>query len=138
MPTMDRESNKHSPRMDEALAHEVDSLTHGGAAEESRAQEGRLQEDPAVAPGRRFDEALPGMELTDAELEKRAELSAHLAGARFPARRDDLIAAAEDDHAPDEVMQALDQLPADRAFETVQAVWQALGGHVEPPHAHQE
>jgi hypothetical protein len=134
---MDRESNKHSPRVDDALAHDVDSLLHG-AAEESRAQEGRLQEDPAVGPGRRFDEPFPGMELTDADVEKRTELSRHLAAARFPAGRDELIAAARDDHAPDDLMQALDQLPADQAFETVQAVWQALGGNVEPPHAHQE
>ena len=134
---MDRESNKHSPRVDDALAHDVDSLLHG-AAEESRAQEGRLQEDPAVAPGRRFDEALPGMDLTDAEVEKRAELSRYVAAARFPARRDELLAAARDDHAPDDVMQALDQLPPGQAFENVQAVWQALGGHVEPPHAHRE
>ena len=137
MPTMDRESNKHSPRVDDALAHDVDSLLHG-AAEESRAQEGRLQEAPAVGPGRRFDEPLPGMDLTDADVEKRAELSRHLAAARFPAGRDELLAAARDDHAPDDLMQALDQLPADQAFETVQAVWQALGGNVEPPHAHQE
>ncbi|MDP8975757.1 MAG: DUF2795 domain-containing protein [Actinomycetota bacterium] len=134
---MDRESNKHSPRVDEALAHDVDSLLHG-SAEESRAQEGRLQEDPAVAPGRRFDEAIPGMDLTDAEVEKRAELSRHLAAARFPAGRDELLAAARDDHAPDDLMQALHQLPADQAFETVQAVWQALGGNVEPPHAHHD
>ena len=91
-----------------------------------------------MGPGRRFDEPLPGMDLTDADVEKRAELSRHLAAARFPAGRDELLAAARDDHAPDDLMQALDQLPADQAFETVQAVWQALGGNVEPPHAHQE
>ncbi len=133
---MDRESNKHSPRVDDALAHDVESLTHG-SAEESRAQEGRLQEDPAVGPGRRFDGAVPGMDLTDAEVEKRAELSRHLAAAQFPARRDELLAAAADAHAPDDVMQILDQLPDDEAFETVQSVWQALGGNVEPPHTQQ-
>ncbi len=137
MPSMDRESNKHSPRVDEALAHDVDSLLHG-SPEESRAQEGRLQEDPEVGPGRRFDEALPGMELTDADVAERAELSRHLAAARFPAHRDELITVARQDHAPDDVMQALDQLPADQAFQNVQAVWRALGGHVEPPHTHPE
>jgi hypothetical protein len=133
---MDRESNKHSPRVDDALAHDVDSLLHG-AAEESRAQEGRLQEDPAVAPGRRFGDTVPGTELTEAEVELRTEISRHLAGARFPARREDLRAVATDDHAPDHVVQALAELPADEDFATVQAVWQALGGHVEPPHSHQ-
>ena len=134
---MDRESNKHSARVDEALAHDVDSLLHG-APEESRAQEGRLQEDPAVGPGRRFDDPLPGVDITDADVEKRAELSRHLAGARFPARRDELLAAAEADHAPDDLIQALDELPPDEEYGAVQAVWQALGGRVEPPHTHQE
>ena len=133
---MDRLSNKHSPRVDEALAHDVDSLTHG-SPEESRAQEGRLQEDPEVGPGRRFDDSVPGMDLTTGEVEERAELSRHLSAAHFPARREELLAVAADDHAPEDVMQALDRLPADEAFETVQAVWQALGGHVEPPHSQQ-
>ncbi len=137
MPSMDRESNKHSPRVDEALAHDVDSLLHG-SPEESRAQEGRLQEDPEVGPGRRFDDPVPGMELTEAELAERAELSSHLAAARFPARRDELVAAAEGDHAPDHVVRALGQLSADDEYQTVQAVWKALGGHVEPPHTHPE
>ncbi len=134
---MDRESNKHSPRVDDALAHDLDSLLHG-SPEESRAQEGRLQEDPEVGPGRRFEDPIPGVDLTEAEVQGRAELSRHLAGAHFPAERDALVAAAEGDHAPDEVIRALGELPADDEYETVQAVWKALGGNVEPPHAHQE
>jgi len=134
---MDRESNKHSPRVDEALAHDVDSLLHG-SPEESRAQEGRLQEDPEVGPGRRLDDLIPGVDMTEAELRERAELSRHVAAAHFPARRDELVAAAEGDHAPDEMMRALGELPADEEYQTVQAVWKALGGNVEPPHAHQE
>ncbi len=137
MPSMDRESNKHSPRVDEALAHDVDSLLHG-SPEESRAQEGRLQEDPGVGPGRRFDDPVPGIDMTEAELQERAELSRHLAAAHFPAARDDLVVAAEGDHAPDDVLRALGQLPPEGTYENVQAVWQALGGHVEPPHTHQE
>ncbi len=134
---MDRESNKHSPRVDDAMAHDVDSLLHG-VPEESRAQEERLQEDPAVGPGRRFDDPLPGVDITDAEVEKRAELSRHVAGAHFPARRDELLAAAEADHAPDDLMQALGELPPDQEYGTAQAVWRALGGSVETPHTHQE
>ncbi len=134
---MERESDKHNPRVDEAMAHDVDSLLHG-AAEESRAQEGRLQEDPAVAPGRRFDEVIPGVEITDSDVEGRAELSRHLASARFPAGREELVAAAEDAHAPDDVVAALGDLPADEVYENVQAVWQALGGNVEAPHTRPE
>lgn len=137
MPSMDRESNKHSPRVDDALAHDVDSLLHG-SPEESRAQEGRLQEDPEVGPGRRFDDAIPGMDMSEADVEERAELSRHLAAAHFPAGRDDLVVAAEGHHAPEDVIQRLRQLPTEPTYDTVQAVWQALGGHVEPPHNHQD
>jgi hypothetical protein len=132
---MDRESSKHSPRVDEAMARDVDSLLHG-SPEESRAQEWRLQEDPEVGPGRPSDEPIPGTDLTEAELQERAELSRHVAAAHFPARRDELVAAAEGDNAPDDVLQALGELPADEEYETVQAVWKALGGNVEPPHTY--
>lgn len=134
---MDRESNKHSPRVDDAMAHDVDSLVHG-APEESRAQEWRLQEDPGVGPREPSDEPLPGVDMSDADIEARAHLSRYLAGARFPARREDLVAAAEDDHAPGAVLEALSDLPPDEAYENVQAVWQALGGQVEPPHTQQD
>lgn len=137
MTTMERESNKHSPRIDEAMAHDVSPLLHG-SPEESRAQEWRLQEDPGVGPGRPSDEPIPGTDLTDAELQERAELSRHLAAAHFPARRAELLAAAEDDHAPDDVLRALGELPPDEEYPTVQAVWKALGGHVEPPHVHHD
>jgi hypothetical protein len=130
---MDRETNKHSPRVDEAMAHDVDSLVHG-APEESRAQEWRLQEDPAVTPRQPSDEPLPGVGISEAEADGRAELSRHLAAARFPARKDDLVVVARDDHAPEVVVLAIDQLPPDAEYENVQAVWQALGGKVEPPH----
>lgn len=130
---MERESDKHNPRVDEAMAHDVDSLLHG-APVESRAQEARLQEDPEVGPGRRLDEPRPGVEMSDADTERRAELSRHLAGVHFPARPHDLVAAAVEDHAPDEVVQALRALPSNQSYPTVQAVWQALGGPVEPPH----
>ncbi len=130
---MERESDKHNPRIDDAMAHEVDSLLHG-TAEESRAQEGRLQEDPAVGPGRRYDDVLPGTELSDADVEQRAELSRHLAAARFPAGREELVAVARDAHAPDDMVEAIMALPGEQVYENVQAVWQALGGSVEAPH----
>ena len=119
------------------MANDVDSLLHG-SPEESRSQEWRLQEDPGVGPGGPSDEPLPGMDLSEADVEERAELSRHVAAARFPAGREELLAAAEADHAPDDVLQALRQLPPEQTYETVQAVWQALGGHVEPPHSRQE
>ncbi len=134
---MERERDKHNPRVDDAMAHDVDSLLHG-AAEESRSQEGRLQEDPGVAPGRRFDGLIPGADITDADVEGRAEISRHLAAAHFPAAKADLVAAAQDDHAPDDVLASLQALPDEEVYANVQAVWRALGGNVEAPHTRPE
>ncbi len=51
---MERETDKHNPRIDDAMARDLDSLLKG-APVESRSQESRLQEDPSVGPGRRFE-----------------------------------------------------------------------------------
>ena len=133
---MERETTKHSPRLDEAMAGDVSSLTHG-APVESRAQEARLQEDPEVDAGRRpgADEAV-GLGISEADAHRRAELARHLAAASFPARRDDLVSAAQADFAPDDVVDDLRRLPADQQYENVQAVWMALGGQAEEPHTH--
>ena len=131
---MERETDKHNPRVDDAMAHDVESLLKG-APEESRAQEARLQEDPGVGPGRRFDlEERSGLGIPDAEVDQRAELARHLAGARFPAGRGELVAAAEAANAPESLVADLRRLPPDEAFANVQRVWLALGGEAESPH----
>lgn len=130
---MERESDKHSPRVDDAMAHEVESLLKG-APVESRSQESRLQEDPDVGPGIRadVDDSLgSGISLVAAE--HRAELARHLAVARFPARREELLAAAAESPSP-EVTRALESLPEGETYQNVQAVWVALGGEAEQPH----
>ena len=130
---MERETDKHSPRVDDAMAHDVESLLKG-APEESRAQESRLQEDPSVGPGRRFDAEPAGSGISAREADQSAELSRHLASADFPAHRDQLMAAAQDNEAPEDIVNALGLLPDDRTFDNLQAVWVALGGSVEGPH----
>lgn len=133
MVLMERETDKHNPRVDDAMAHDVESLLKG-APVESRAQEARLQEDPGVGPGRRFDAepAAPG--LSASEVDERAELSRHLASVEFPAGREELVAAARENMAAEDILAALRSLPAEETFPTVQAVWQSLGGTVEGPH----
>jgi hypothetical protein len=130
---MERETDKHSPRVDDAMAHDVESLLKG-APIESRAQESRLQEDPEVGPGRRFDAEPAGKGISASEADRRADLSRHLAAVKFPAGTDDLVAAARDATAPDDVVSALGLLPEDQTFDNVQAVWLAMGGAVEGPH----
>ena len=131
---MERESDKHNPRVDEAMAHDVGSLLRG-APVESRSQEARLQEDPEVGPGRRHgDDVAPGAGISEVDADERADLARHLAAVHFPAGRDALVAAAEADHAPDDILQALRALPADEEYLNVQGVWTAMGGDVEDRH----
>ncbi len=131
---MDPESDKHNPRVDEAMKHDVESLLKG-APVESRAQESRLQEDPDVGPGTRHDvpaSSGAGIPVTAADL--RADIARHLASVSFPATREDLVAAAEADAAPPEVVRLLGDLPPGQPYPTVQAVWTALGGEAESSH----
>lgn len=132
---MERETTKHGSRIDEAMAHDVASLVHGSASVESRSQESRLQEDPEVDPGiRREQHAAPGLGISEDDATRRAELARHLASAAFPARRDHLVFAAEQEHAPAAVVDSLRRLPAGEEYENVQAVWAGVGGPTEGRH----
>ena len=126
----ERDSTKHSPRLDEELKKEVGSLTHGSPAE-SRKEEWREQEGAADGErepsSRTADPASLGPDGTSA----RAELSRHLRLSAFPGDRDALLTEAEGNHAPEPVLAALRRLPEGTAFSTVYDVWEALGGEVE-------
>src|SRR5215211_1294805 len=60
---MERQSNLHSPRVDEEMQHEVESLTRGSPVE-ARIEESRLMED--AGDGEPVAQAIVG-ELQDAE-----------------------------------------------------------------------
>jgi Protein of unknown function (DUF2795) len=131
---LERGSDKHSPRVDEELEHETRSLEQG-APVESRVEEYREQEGPGddqptpdarLAGGRATAGSL---DLDDAET--RADIARFLTPSTFPADRDALLADAQDNHAPDGVLERLQALPAGRSYENVQDVWGALGGTVE-------
>lgn len=125
---------KHAPRVDEAMADDVASLVHG-APVESRSDGARLQEDPGVGAGQRAaDHDAPGLGISEADADRRAELARHLASAAFPATAAQLVFTAEEAHAPPGVVSALRRLPDDASYETVQAVWEALGGPTEGTH----
>ena len=117
---MERTTDKHSPRIDEALEHDVQSLVRGQAGE-SRAQEHRLQEVDVERP--------------DDPIDQRAELAAALAPASWPATRDELVRTARDGHAPDHLLADLERLPhGDTAYEHLESVWEALGGANDGAH----
>jgi hypothetical protein len=106
---LERGSDKHGPRVDEELDRETRSLQQG-APVESRATAGSLDLDDA---------------------ETRADIARFLTPSAFPADREALLADAQGNQAPAEVLERLQALPAGRAFENVQDVWGALGGTVE-------
>ncbi len=112
---MDRESAKHSPRMDEQIEQET-----GGHGIESRAQEGRLVEDAT-------DRFVGGPDSVDA----RSTIARFLDPAAFPGDKSALTADARRNQAYDWVIRRLESLPEGRQFENVQAVWESLGGGVE-------
>ena len=138
---MQRETDKHGSRLDDALAHEVESLTHGNAAEESRAREDRVQEGTAESEIR-FDPAdrtlpdEPGIGVDRETADERAELARHIVSAAWPAGRDELVAAAQSERAPQVVLDRLRRLPTEARFDNVQEVWTALGGATEQTHTH--
>jgi hypothetical protein len=115
---MERGSSKHSPRLDEEMAREVRGIvqgTEGGRIEEWREPEAPGEDQPEAA------EVLDGGQLTETRLGQYLDLSA------LPGDRDTLRRTAEKYHAPDDVLDALDRLPADRTYRTVSEVWAALG-----------
>ena len=131
---MERGSDKHSPRVDEELEHETRSLQQG-APVESRVEEHREQEGPGDGQPTP-DARLAGGRATAASLdpddaETRADIARFLTPSAFPADRERLVADAEGNQAPEEVLEGLRALPGGRAYENVQDVWGALGGTVE-------
>jgi Protein of unknown function (DUF2795) len=129
---MARTSAKHNPRQDDQLKHEEHALLHGNP------DEGRTEPRRAEAPGP-GDEADVGMRPDVAEpqgpapsqrdVEARAALAATFPPSLFPARRDELVAAAEAAFAEDDLVASLRTLP-DSVYTTSGEVWVALN---EPP-----
>jgi len=125
----DRDSSKHSARLDDELKKELGSLTHGSPAE-SRKEEWREQE--GAADGEREPSSRTGdpSSLGPDNETARAELSRHLRLSVFPGDGAALIAEAERNDAPEAVLDALRRLP-DGTYGTVYDVWEALGGEIE-------
>lgn len=131
---MERGSDKHSARMDDAMQAEVTGLVRTG--HDSRADwnspepSGEDQPDVDLAPDGTLAGGVPeGM--TEQDVEARSELAGYL-GRLWPATREELIRVATDNEAPDRVMASLHALPAGRSYANLQEVWSDVsGGHVE-------
>lgn len=121
---MDRRNPKHSPRLDDELKKETQSLERG-APVEAHVEEFR-EHEPAAD-----DEPTAASRIGDDEVAARSELSRNLRASVFPATRDELLAEAEANNAPQAVVEELRRLPSDLKLANVHDVWAALGGMVE-------
>ena len=131
---MERGSDKHGPRLDDALGREVEGLVRSGRsprAEDWREPEPSGEDEPdtdRVPDGTLTGGTPDGM--TGDDVTGRTELAAVL-GRTYPADRSMLIAVAEENNASDSVLAQLRELPDGRQFENVNDVWTALGHGVE-------
>ena len=116
---MRRDSTKHGPRVDDELASEQLADEAGEVVAEG---------DIPVPVELDRSETAPSHPPSD-PVEARRELSRHLRLSVFPASRDALVEEANDQGAPEHVLFALRQLPADLELHTVHEVWTALEGH---------
>ncbi|MCW2613052.1 MAG: uncharacterized protein JWN08_46 [Frankiales bacterium] len=131
---MQRGSDKHGFRLDDAMAAEVDGLVRAG--HDSRADwnspepSGEDQPDVDLVPDGTLTGGVPeGMSADD--VERRSELASYL-DRSWPATVAEIVAAAEAHSAPDAVLATLRALPAGRVYDNLQDLWSALsGGHVE-------
>jgi hypothetical protein len=132
---MERGSDKHSARVDEALEGEVAGMVRAGR--ETRGQQwnsaepsGEDQPDVDLAPDSTLAGGVPdGM--TERDVEERAGIAAYLGKEVWPAGSEALVAKATELGAPDDVLDQLRRLPESAVFDNVQDVWQALQGGTE-------
>ncbi|TMK59322.1 MAG: DUF2795 domain-containing protein [Actinobacteria bacterium] len=138
---MERGSNLHTPRVDEELQDEVQSLITG-APVEARAEEGREKEGPAddePTPESVIAEIGEGTptSLSHTEVVARSELARHLRPSIFPADRAAIVACAADEHAPPDLVAQIEAID-DETYANVQQVWEAMGGRREERTHHAE
>ncbi|MCU1672618.1 MAG: uncharacterized protein JWN77_731 [Frankiales bacterium] len=133
---MERGSDKHSARMDDALEAEVRGMMTAGR--ETRGEDwnsaepsGEDQPDVDRSPDGTMVGGVPdGM--TEVDVELRSEIASSLGKECWPCDAATLLAKASEMNATGKVLDQLRRLPAGREFANMQEVWAELsGGHVE-------
>jgi Protein of unknown function (DUF2795) len=126
---MERGSTEHSPRLDDQLKHEDESITRSG--QPAHTEEWRQSEPFEEAP---LGEELPEGEapgtpagMTPADVERRSEIARWLEPHKFPSDRATMLDYLQREGAPDEVIGAIAILPARRTFDRTGDVIRALG-----------
>lgn len=127
------QSRKHGPRLDDALDREAKAHTTGSPSG-SRVEEWREAETPATdepdvsanLSGDTDSRSDVPMNFSPYEIEQRSRFSRYLNRTTFPANRKELIRAAQEAGAPDDVLDELHQLPSGAVFENAARAWAAL------------
>ena len=132
---MERGSDKHGPRMDDALAHEVEGTVSAGRSSRGESwrdlePSGEDQPDVDLRPDGALHGGVPAG-MTEDDVELRSELAQALGKEVYPASAAELMAKAHESSASDRILDLLAQLPAEESFANVQDVWSSLGGGVE-------
>jgi hypothetical protein len=132
---MERGSDKHSARMDDALEAEVRGMITAGR--ETRGEDwnsaepsGEDQPDVDLVPDGTLVGGVPdGM--TEQDVADRSELASYLGKECWPCDGAALLEKAATMNAPEPILNRLRSLPEGRVFDNVQEVWAALQGGVE-------
>ena len=126
------QSDKHNPRIDQAMSDHVRSFLQGQPVD-ARIDERFREEGPGPRPGQPSADAAPpdrqpgtseGMDAL--EVARRAELATYIEGHVFPARREHLLASARHLHAPPAVVRLIEKLPENESFDHFQDAWDAI------------
>jgi hypothetical protein len=128
----DDRSDKHSPRLDDEMAHETQGMVRGNHSThaEEFVETEAMTDDPVWDPespeprGPVEEGAPPGMSAQD--VDERSALARLLNGVRYPARPDDLLEHVSGADAPDDAVAALEDLP-DREYVNIADVAEELG-----------
>lgn len=130
---MERGNSKHSPRVDDNMAQDVEGLVQGPGAGGSRVEESR-QPEPAgedqpepktLTAGASRGGNPQGMSMDD--VEARSRLGRFITMVALPGDRETLVANARENQAPADVVAALESLPEGTRYQTISEVWAALG-----------
>ncbi|WP_059008937.1 DUF2795 domain-containing protein [Streptomyces specialis] len=124
-----RGSDRLNVHRDDVMKHELQGMLRGDhptRAEEWRDQEPPAEDDPDLVDG----PVPPRGATTTEEAENEAfrfELARHLRRSVFPAERGELLSVLSETHAPDRLVETVEELPPGHAYANVQEVADALG-----------
>lgn len=111
---MERGSDKHGSRLDDEMEREVRGEMLGVPG-------GRVEEWDGE------DQPQPTELLDDSEQEQFSRFGRYIGLSALPGDRAALRRSAETLNAPDDILAELDRLPPGETFDTVAAIWRALG-----------